>query len=287
MNKPARSGGTRSLIGRLSDALPHLPRAEHRLGQFLLEFPGELASYNASELAAFARVSNATVTRLIRRLGYDSYEDARRAVRGQTRSGAALLRARPGQAGEGRLAAQVEAMRANIDTTLGRIDEATLAAMASAILAAPRVAVLGFRAAQGLAAYLRWQILQVVPGALLLPGPGETLAENLATLGQGDMLIGFGLRRRVPALATAFTRARAAGAMTILITDHPDDRARQADWLLRCETASPGPLFNHASVMAVCGLLATAVLTGAGPEGRRRLAAIEDAHEALRELDEG
>lgn len=284
---PARAAGTRSLIGRITDALDHLPRAEHRLAQFLLDFPGELASYNASELATFARVSNATVSRLIRRLGYGSYEDARRAVRGQTRSGAALLRARPDQAREGRLAAQVEAMHANIDATLRRTDDAALTAMANAVVAARRVAVLGFRAAHGLAAYLRWQILQVVPGAVLLPGAGETLAEHLTTLGPGDMLIALGLRRRVPTLTASLTRARAAGALTILITDHPDDRAQQADWVLRCETAAPGPLFNHASVMAVCGLLATAVLMGAGPEGRRRLAAIEDAHEALRELDEG
>ena len=45
-----------------------------------LDRPGELAAWNASELAEHAEVSNATVSRLVRRLGYGSYDEARRAA---------------------------------------------------------------------------------------------------------------------------------------------------------------------------------------------------------------
>jgi DNA-binding MurR/RpiR family transcriptional regulator len=61
--------------------LPRFTRMERQLAEFVLDFPGDLPSYAASELAALAGVSNATVTRFIKRLGYLHYDDARRQVR--------------------------------------------------------------------------------------------------------------------------------------------------------------------------------------------------------------
>ena len=61
----------RSFLFRVRDALDDLHPAERRLGEFVCDFPGELASYSASDLARLAQVSNATVTRFVRRLGYE------------------------------------------------------------------------------------------------------------------------------------------------------------------------------------------------------------------------
>ena len=76
-----------SFLARVRRKLPELHPAERRLGELVCDFPGELASYSASELAALAGVSNATVTRFVRRLGYKSYEDARRDARDEASSG--------------------------------------------------------------------------------------------------------------------------------------------------------------------------------------------------------
>ena len=51
----------------LADCAP----VERRLAEFVLDFPGDLASYTASELAQLTGVSNATVTRFIHRQGVD------------------------------------------------------------------------------------------------------------------------------------------------------------------------------------------------------------------------
>jgi len=78
-----------SFIGRVRDSLPALHPTERRLAEFVLDFPGEIASYSASELAQLANVSNATVSRFIRRLGYSGYDDARRSVRTEKGTGSA------------------------------------------------------------------------------------------------------------------------------------------------------------------------------------------------------
>ena len=38
-----------SFLGRVRESLPDLHPAERRLGEFLCDFPGEIASYNAQE----------------------------------------------------------------------------------------------------------------------------------------------------------------------------------------------------------------------------------------------
>ena len=90
----------RSFLTRVRQALPSLHPAERRLGDFVCDFPGELASYSAQELAALAHVSKATVSRFVQRLGYENYEEARRHARahphppGAARQAPATLRSR-------------------------------------------------------------------------------------------------------------------------------------------------------------------------------------------------
>ena len=89
----------KSFLGRVRDALPSLHPAERRLGEFVCDFPGELASYSGSELAELAHVSKATVSRFVQRLGYDSYESARRHAREEKQTGSRLFLASAAKAG--------------------------------------------------------------------------------------------------------------------------------------------------------------------------------------------
>ena len=45
---------TASFLARIRELMDQLPPTERRLGTFILDFPGELASYSASELAGLA-----------------------------------------------------------------------------------------------------------------------------------------------------------------------------------------------------------------------------------------
>lgn len=272
----------RSFIGRVRDHLNELPPAERRLGDFILDFPGELASYTASELAALANVSNSSVTRFFKSLGYASFETARRQVRAEQQRGAALFRAT--NAGDGPAAAHVAQGHHNIDATFNRLPEQTLAELAEAVVAARQVVIAGYRSSHAFATYLRWQILQAVDAVRVIPGAGETVGEYTAGFAAGDCVIVFGLRRVVPQLADIAAAAAAGGAQLAYIFDRPDDPAIRARWLIRCDTQAPGPLYNHVAVMAVCDLLATKVLEVAGAAGRKRMAAIESAHDSLGEL---
>ena len=280
------NNGREPFVERLRNALATLHPAERRLAEFLLNFPGDLASYQASELGQLAKVSNATVTRTIRKLGYATFDEARRHVRAERQSGAALFQiSSHSDLAENTVDLHFEQAIRNIGDTgkliaLGEIDE-----FAKAILAAGRVAFVGFRANRGLATYASFQIGQIIRNAIELPPLGLTLAEPLAALQEGDVVIFFALQRRVADTQAIIDQVNNFGARVAYISEDSVERRTDVAWHFRCSTFAPGPIFSHVSVMALVHLVITRVVELSGGEGRRRLAQIEALHRALGELE--
>lgn len=274
-----------SFVHRVRGHLEALPATERQLASFLLEFPGELASYAGNELAELAGVSPSTVSRFIRRIGYENYEEARRHAREERESGSPLFQAAAdGGRASHPVATHFQQSQSNLAATFGRLTDRRMAEIAKAIAGAGQVLIFGSRASHGFAVYLRWQLIQVVPRVTAIPGGGETLGEHMAGIGRDDCLIVFGTRRQTRQMGAVLQAAAQARAKILFISDRNSPDYAGATWSLQCDCRGPGRLDDHAAVMALCSLIATQVIEAAGAEGRKRLAAIELAHEALDEL---
>lgn len=274
-----------SFLATVRGNLVKMPPTERRLAEFVLNFPGELASYNASELAKLANVSNATVSRFVQRLGYASYEDARRHVRTEQSAGAAIYMPSSHEASVADLVDLHFAQGVRNLTDTGKtLSAAEIDAIADAILGARRVIFIGFRTSQAFASYLHWQVLQVIDSSRLLPQAGQTLAEEFASLSEDDCVVFFGLPRRIGQNDLILEQLRRTGARLLYITDDKLAPYAGATWHLRCRIAAPGQLFNHVSVIGLCHFLATRVIERAGPAARKRLSYIEALHDSLNEL---
>lgn len=275
----------RSFLTRVRQVLPELHPAERRLGDFLCDFPGEVASYSAQELAALAHVSKATVSRFIQRLGFENYEEARRHARADKQTGSRLFLATSADtAGEQSVTAHVAQGVANIEATFLAISETQINTASAALLKARKVWVIGFRASHSFATYLQWQLTQVIENISAIPGGGQTLGEHLVSFTPDDVVIVFGLRRRIALMDALLNQVEKSGARLLYITDEGVPFLSQAEWHFRCQTLAPGPLFNHVSVMALCHLLTTRCIETAGVSGRNRLRGIEALNDALEEL---
>ncbi|MBX3529635.1 MAG: MurR/RpiR family transcriptional regulator [Rhizobiaceae bacterium] len=275
----------RSFLTRVREALPQLRPAERRLGDFVCDFPGELASYSAQELAALAHVSKATVSRFIQRLGYENYEEARRHARLEKQTGSRLFLATATDAsGEQSVAAHAAQAITNIEATFTALTETQVTAIAAAVLAARKVWVVGFRASHPFAAYLQWQLTQVVENIVAIPGAGQTLGEHLVSMTADDVVIVFGLRRRIARMDLVLDQIGRSSGKLLYVTDEGETYRAGATWHLRCQTLAPGPLFSHVSVMALCHLIATRCIEQAAGAGRKRLRSIEAINDGLEEL---
>lgn len=274
-----------SFVRRVRSLLDELSSTERQLADFLLEFPGELAGYAANELANLAAVSPSTVSRFIRRLGYENYDEARRHVRKEQESGSPLFQSTTAAAKRGALVAtHFQQSQANLASTFDRLSDVTMTAMVKAIIDAPQVLIFGSRSSQAFAIYLRWQIIQVLPRVVVMPGAGETTAEYIAGLTERDCVIVFGTRRQTRQMDAVLAAAVKLKARIIYVSDQTSPDFKAATWSIQCDCRGPGSLDNHVAVMAWCDFLATMVIEASGASGRKRLTAIEAIHEDTDEL---
>jgi len=278
-----------TLENRIRTCYEALPGSERRVADLLLNHPGRLAMHSATELAAEVGASKAAVTRLIQRLGYGGYAQARTEVRDAQRWGSPVYLDEAGTPqGPGRRAAYAEHLAADqqiLARTLGALTEAELDGSVQALATARRVVVIGFRNSAWLAMYARSQFGLLRPGVDLAPLPTETLAEGLAGLGPADLLFAVGLRRRVPSFTAALRAARAAQVPIVLLTD-PSGAAdlRQVDWTLTCHCRGAAMLDSYVGAVSVINFLAAQLAAAMGDAGRQRLTSVEQWHQRLGDL---
>jgi DNA-binding MurR/RpiR family transcriptional regulator len=267
---------------------PDLPESERRIADLILEFPGEVAAYSATELAKLSNGSKAAVTRLVQRLGYANYDEARRAARDAQAWGSPvyLMHKTPAPSNfSARVQSHIEQDTQNIAVTLQALRPDTLRAIVAAIGKAKRVFCIGWRNSYFLAGYLHWQIIQVRPDVILLPNAGGTLAEDVAAITGDDILICVGMRRRVPQMKTVMASAHAAGAKILYVTDRAAPPSEHATWTIPCAVRGSDPLDRYGAVLSLFHFLSVAVFDAMAEGGRDHLQRIEQLHDALDELE--
>ncbi len=279
----------KSLEARIQTHYGTLPPAEKRLADLLLGFPGDIATYSASELAEMAGTSNAAATRFFRRLGYKDFSEARRMVRGARSWGSPVYLSGPedrSRQSSKTVAAHIARETTNVARTLEALRPDLLREAADALVKARRVFVAGFRNSRVLALYLHRQLGLARDGVILVPSAGETLGEDLAQLDSDDVLVVIGFRRRVTAVERLLAVARRRACRILLIAD-PSISAlpRVADWTLVCEVRSESLYDSYTAPMSVLNLLCGATFRAAMPHSYERLRDIEALHDELEELD--
>ncbi|MCB1915673.1 MAG: MurR/RpiR family transcriptional regulator [Rhodocyclaceae bacterium] len=272
---------------RLAACYESLPNSERPVADLLLNFPAQLATHSATELALLAGASKAAVSRLIQRLGYPSYAAARAAVRGARQWGSPVYLddAVPGSGEPDDLDAHIAADIDILRKTLGGIDRAALTSLVEAMAGARRLLVIGHRNSALLADYLRSQLGMLRDGVELAPMHGTTLAEGMAGLGPQDVLIAVGFRRRVPAFSAALAIARRARTPTLVLTD-PSGAALAGDahWVLSAHCRGASMFDSYVAAVSLINHLSAQLAQRLGARARARLREVEALHGELGDL---
>ncbi len=277
---------TKSIEARIHETYDEFSETERKIADVILDYPGDLSAFTATELASLAGVSKASGSRFFQRLGYSSFEEARKLARERKNWGSPLYL-------EGKSSPQHINFKEYFDheidllkASVHHIDPAVIDEITNAILASKRVWLAGYRNSYFLAGYLRWQLIQFRGDVHMLTNPGETFGEFTADLLESDLVIAVGLRRRPKELGHIIESAKAAGAKRLLITDPTARRLPSlVNWTLTVQTAGPFIFDSCSGAISLLRLLAVTALQRSGKLGRDHLKRVERQHEILGDLN--
>lgn len=267
-----------------------LPSGEKKLADTILARLSNLASYSATELAADASVSKATAARFFRRIGYQSFGHARRQARAEAHLASplyALAGINPKEPATDALSRHVAADIRNLSDTFQRQDARQLSTAVKLIVKARRVRVLGMRNGYFVAQHMSYLLAQLRNDVAALPGMAMTLAEDLSTIGDKDVLVVMDFRRRTSLLRSIVKVARQSGASLVFITS-PGMPAlsRTGDIVLPCLTEGASVFDSYVAAVSIVNYLCTAAAKELGSHSRKRLEAIEALHEVLGDISQ-
>lgn len=274
-----------SLREQLRQFRPGMPPGEGAIADLIVNFPGELAGYSASELAQMAKTSKATVSRFVRRLGFEKFDDMRRVIRAESEAGSPLFLTRGGsQTTMPQVSDLQAAIARNTSETLAGLDDAMLDHLAMRALSARQVWIIGYRHGHFLAGYLRWSLTHARPGVHILPRAGETLGESLVDAGPEDLVILLGMRRTVPTVRAAMAYCAKRGSSVAVFADSTFRTSPEIDLSFEIRSRTQGSVDEHVTLMTVLHLLIERVIQAGGQDTRGRLGLIDDAHAEMMEF---
>lgn len=264
---------THLLDSRFESLSPELQRA----ARWVRDHPAELGLQSMRQSAHAASVSPATMTRLARALGLDSFE----AMRRPSMAAFALSVAR----GAGTQDAPAAVLA--VDATLGRMRQSQAGNLASAydrnpspqlraaaqsILAARDVIFLGLRASFGIAYHLHYSCDWLRPGVRLATDAGGAWGDQVLALTPEDLLVVVSQAPYTRQTVEAVQAARQRQVPVLALTDSPlSPLARLAQQSLLFEAASPTFFHSMAGAQALAEALMACVAEQGGPAVKKRL----------------
>ncbi|MGK9147979.1 MurR/RpiR family transcriptional regulator [Plantibacter flavus] len=213
----------------LRQAIPRLSAAETRVAETIIGTPSLVVELTITELAKACGTSQATVARFCQTIGYTGYREFRVAVATSTsREQAERDRFEvddadidPDDSVEAVVAKVAYQEVQAIELTARSLDRVALDAVVDALLAAPRIDIVGFGSSNLTAQDLHQKLYRIgmpantfVDAHLALP--------SAALLGPGGVAIGISHSGLTVETEQALQLARAAGATTVCITNFPD-----------------------------------------------------------------
>jgi DNA-binding MurR/RpiR family transcriptional regulator len=280
-----------TLTERVNSAYGGLTESERKIVDVLRAAPSEIAVMSGLELSQRAGVSTASVSRLFRRLGYESHDAARQAARNLRAAGSILHLLEAGgtrHLPENRLQAHLFEEAQAMQSSLSALSVETVESIVAALCDARTIWCAGFRNSHVLAEYAATLLSAVRPDVFVLAHGGRSLAERLAGIQPEDVAIVFGMRRRLATFAPLCKALVATGARTVLVTDHslsPFPKHQRPTWSLTCSIETAHPIDSFAGAFSIVRLLALETLRQRGEASRALLERVEGLHRSLGELE--
>ena len=240
--RPPRAApdGLHPFLARVHERRASLSPLHRRIADFFLTRPDEAVYATTTGIARELGVSEASVVRCCRMLGFEGFRDFQAAFRRVSRAPLSRVSRVELAAGKRRpIASLIDEVISNdienLRATQSQVDHALIVQVAETLWAARAIHVIGARSAHSLAVFLHFALrLLGRRSHLLVPGIGD-VPEQILDVGRGDVVLGITFERYARTTVELFEACVARGATGVAITDKPTS-----------------PLTDHAKVILMC-----------------------------------
>jgi len=215
---------TQELLNRLNHSGKKLSKSHRRIAECIMNHYDKAAFMTASKLGEYVGVSESTVVRFASTLGYDGFPQLQKALQEliRHRLTASQRLEMTGEMESGQVLNKVlKTDMQNIRTTLDEVDVATFDGVIDSMLRARNIYVLGLRSSAPLAEFFAHYLNFIFPNVHTVTSGVSDVFEQVARIGEEDVLIGISFPRYTSHTIKAMEFARSRGATLVGITDGP------------------------------------------------------------------
>jgi DNA-binding MurR/RpiR family transcriptional regulator len=210
-------------VAALESGFADLPPKQRRAAKFILRDESAVAFLSANELADRVGVDPATIVRLSQRLGYRGYPHLQEAVRRQIPRYQSFVdkleQSRPDVPPVSALDRSLEQDRENLSRARESVDPAAFETLVAALLEARRTVLVGGGVARPVVIFLSSSLRMMGFDVRDTTAGSTTLAQELALLEEGDLLLAIGFYRYLRETVEAACAARRQGVRVAAVTD--------------------------------------------------------------------
>ncbi|MDB5550307.1 MAG: RpiR family transcriptional regulator [Rhizobium sp.] len=282
---------SKEVLKRLQDADMRRSKSDKLIANYFERNLAEIPFETAKSVAARLEISQMTVGRYLRRLGFDGLDEMKVALRRSLSNPAWQVKGsmdrfqqdlRDGKFLAGLLQQQVE--------NLGRIYEITTSLewqrAIDALISASEVYVAAYQNVRGIAQYFAAQLSYTRPCVEFVDGLNGTYAELLDGSVEGRVLFLHDVRRFAAKARPLAEEARRAGVKVILLTDEFCPWAEEVSDISLVVPGSHGPLWDGAATMtAVMDLLLSNIIVLLGNEVDERVQFLTRLQDVFRDFE--
>ena len=212
------------LIQRLNHSGKKLSKSHRRIAECIVSHYDKAAFMTASRLGEYVGVSESTVVRFASALGYDGYPQLPRALQEliRPRLTAAQRVEMTSDMDQSQVLSKVlKADMQNIRSTIDGLDENVFENVVQSLLQARNIYVMGLRSSAPLAQFMAHYLTFIFSNVQLVTSGVSDVFEQLARIGEDDVLIGVSFPRYSNHTIKAMNFAKSRGAQLVAITDGP------------------------------------------------------------------
>lgn len=257
-----------TLEDRVSASIERMSPAERRVARFFQENREQVLIASAASLAEEAGISDATVIRTAKALGFAGMDELRRSLAAELRedlSPVSRLARTLNEVGDDLEAAfdvTLDIHQKSLERLRRDVTSEHFRAAVQHIVDAQRVAIFGIGPSSAMAEYLSTQLERFGIEAFSLTQTGLLLADGLQKLRKDDLLIVFAYSRIYRELAALLDHADRCDLVKVLVTDSLGAILRQrVDLILPVARGRADMLSMHTATLGLIEALLVGVAT--------------------------